>query len=114
VRTDGEATLAIDAPMTLDCSGQATFLANRKVTGPKYLGSYDKQIAFFTHVAGYRRDHAPADDRVNQPGNTHIFYKQKYQWAWDPHLGRHRQRRRRRSRSVLPGDGGVEGAVPPP
>ncbi len=82
VRTDGEATLAIDAPMTLDCSGQATFLANRKVTGPKYLGSYDKQIAFFTHVAGYRRDHAPADDRVNQPGNTHIFYKQKYQWAW--------------------------------
>ena len=39
----------IEADLTLDCSGQATFLANQKVTGPKYLGSYDKQIAVFAH-----------------------------------------------------------------
>ena len=32
--------------VVLDCSGQSTFLANQKVTGPKYMGSYDKQVAF--------------------------------------------------------------------
>ena len=34
----------------------ATFLANQKVTGPKYVGSYDKQIAFFAHIKGAIRD----------------------------------------------------------
>jgi flavin-dependent dehydrogenase len=70
----------ISAEMTLDCSGQATFLANKKATGPKYLGSYDKQIALFSQVANYRRDEGP--DREFAPGNTHIFYKKKYHWAW--------------------------------
>ena len=66
--------------MTLDCSGQASFLANQKVTGPKYLGAYDKQIAVFSQVANYQRD----DDssREHSSGNTHIFYKKKYHWAW--------------------------------
>ena len=41
----------ISTKVVLDCSGQSTFLANQKVTGPKYMGSYDKQVAFFTHVA---------------------------------------------------------------
>lgn len=70
----------IAAEITLDCSGQATFLANKKATGPKYLGSYDKQIALFSQVTNYRRDEGP--DREFAPGNTHIFYKKKYHWAW--------------------------------
>src|SRR5436189_10570 len=40
----------IQTKVVLDCSGQSTFLANQKVTGPKYMGSYDKQVAFFSHV----------------------------------------------------------------
>ncbi len=70
----------IHADMTLDCSGQATFLANRKATGPKYKGSYDKQIAIFSQVANYQRN--DDSDRENGSGNTHIFYKEKYHWAW--------------------------------
>lgn len=35
----------IETRVVLDCSGQSTFLANQKVTGPKYMGSYDKQVA---------------------------------------------------------------------
>ena len=34
----------------------ATFLANQRVTGPKYVGNYDKQIAFFSHATGAIRD----------------------------------------------------------
>lgn len=80
VRTDDGSEIDIQAEMTLDCSGQASFLANQKVTGPKYLGSYDKQIAIFSQVANYRRDSGP--ERLAQPGNTHIFYKSKYHWSW--------------------------------
>ena len=46
----------IETKVVVDCSGQSTFLANQKVTGPKYLGSYDKQVAFFSHVRGAIRD----------------------------------------------------------
>jgi hypothetical protein len=42
----------IESEILLDCSGQATFLANAGVTGPKYLGNYDKQIAIFSQVRG--------------------------------------------------------------
>jgi flavin-dependent dehydrogenase len=56
VRWPDGTTEEIEAKVTLDCSGQATFLANQKVTGPKYLGSYDKQVAFFSHVKGAIRD----------------------------------------------------------
>ncbi|MBA2337790.1 MAG: tryptophan 7-halogenase [Acidimicrobiia bacterium] len=81
VATADGPTISIGAQLTLDCSGQATFLANRKVTGPKYLGSYDKQIAQFTHISDYQRGPG-GDDRTDQPGNTHIFYTKKYHWAW--------------------------------
>lgn len=77
---DDGSEVDIEAEITLDCSGQATWLANQGVTGPKYLGSYDKQIAIFSQVMGYERDHG--DGRATQPGNTHIFYKEKYHWAW--------------------------------
>ncbi len=80
VRLEDGSTVDVEATMTLDCSGQASFLANQKVTGPKYLGAYDKQIALFSQVAGYQRDNG--EEREHQPGNTHIFYKEKYHWSW--------------------------------
>ncbi len=76
----GTREIDIRAEMTLDCSGQATFLANRGATGPKYKGSYDKQIALFAQIDSYRRN--DGSDRQHGAGNTHIFYKKKYHWAW--------------------------------
>jgi len=80
VRTAEGSLVKIEAGMTLDCSGQASFLARHKVTGPKYLGAYDKQVAVFSQVANYVRDRG--EERTAQPGNTHIFYTRKYHWAW--------------------------------
>ena len=73
--------LRIEAKITLDCSGQATFLANRHITGPKYLGSYDKQIAIFSHIKNFVRD-ADTDQPNVKSTNTHIFYTRKFHWAW--------------------------------
>ncbi len=70
----------IQAKVVLDCSGMATFLANQKVTGPKYLGSYDKQIAFFAHVKGALRDSGTSAETAKD--NTIIFYQKKYHWSW--------------------------------
>ncbi len=71
----------IETEMLLDCSGQSTWLANLgHVTGPKYLGAYDKQIAIFSQVAGFERD--KGEDRVHMPDNTHIFYQKKFHWSW--------------------------------
>jgi flavin-dependent dehydrogenase len=81
IRTEDGSLMDIAAEITLDCTGLATWLANvGGVTGPKYLGAYDKQIAIFSQVEGYVRDHGEPLDQ--QPGNTHIFYKTKYHWAW--------------------------------
>lgn len=80
VRTAGGRELEVEADVTLDCSGSATFLAHHGVTGPKYVGNYDRQVAIFTHVRGARLE---ADERQSiQPGNTLIFYRSKYHWAW--------------------------------
>ncbi len=73
-------TLEIESEVLLDCAGQTTFLAHHGVTGPKYLGSYDKQIAIFSHVTGAVRDGGGC--RKSHPGNTLIFYTKKYHWAW--------------------------------
>lgn len=70
----------IRAKVTLDCSGQATFLANQKVTGPKYVGSYDKQVAFFTHVKGAIRGSGTTGPEAKD--NTLILYHHKFHWAW--------------------------------
>lgn len=70
----------IESTVLLDCSGMATFLGNQKVTGPKYLGSYDKQIAFFAHVKRALRDGGTEGEMA--PGNTVIFYQKKYHWSW--------------------------------
>lgn len=70
----------IHAKVTMDCSGQATFLANQKVTGPKYVGSYDKQVAFFTHVKGAIRDTGTSGPDARD--NTLILYHRKFHWSW--------------------------------
>jgi 1H-pyrrole-2-carbonyl-[peptidyl-carrier protein] brominase len=70
----------IASDVVLDCSGLATFLANQGVTGPKYVGSYDKQIAFFADVTGALRDRGSSGEEAR--GNTLIFYKKKFHWAW--------------------------------
>ncbi len=76
---DGRA-MDIESEILLDCSGQATFLANARVTGPKYLGNYDKQIAIFSQVAGAIRDHGATRD--THKDNTLIFYQKKFHWSW--------------------------------
>src|SRR5438105_825094 len=70
----------IETELVLDCSGQATFLANQKVTGPKYVGSYDKQVAFFSQVTGAVRGSGTSGE--NAKDNTVIFYAKKFHWAW--------------------------------
>ena len=70
----------IEAEVLLDCSGQSTFLANAGVTGPKYLGNYDKQIAIFSQVKGAIRDNG--DSPLEDKDNTLIFYQKKFHWSW--------------------------------
>jgi 1H-pyrrole-2-carbonyl-[peptidyl-carrier protein] brominase len=78
---DSEKTMEIEADVLLDCSGQATWLANLGgLTGPKYLGSYDKQIAIFSQVTGTIRDEGTTRDLHR--ANTLIFYASKFHWAW--------------------------------
>ncbi|HEX2256944.1 MAG TPA: NAD(P)/FAD-dependent oxidoreductase [Afifellaceae bacterium] len=72
---DGGA-IDIHSEMVLDCSGQSTYLANTGITGPKYVGNYDKQIAIFSQIAGAIRDETPT------PNDTLIFYQKKHHWAW--------------------------------
>jgi flavin-dependent dehydrogenase len=70
----------IASEVLLDCSGQATFLANARATGPKYLGNYDKQIAIFSQVSGALRE--DGGTRQTNKDNTVIFYQKKFHWAW--------------------------------
>ena len=78
---DSETTMDIEADVLMDCSGQATWLANLGgFTGPKYLGSYDKQIAIFSQVVNTIRDNGTTRDQHKD--NTVILYASKYHWAW--------------------------------
>ncbi len=70
----------VSTKVVLDCTGQSTFLANQKVTGPKYMGSYDKQVAFFSHVRGAVR--GPGTEGPEAKDNTLIFYNKKFHWGW--------------------------------
>jgi flavin-dependent dehydrogenase len=76
VRDENGAILEIESELLLDCTGQATFLANAGVTGPKYTGNYDKQIAIFSQVEGAIRGDGPNRD------DTLTFYQKKYHWSW--------------------------------
>ncbi|MGH2536977.1 MAG: NAD(P)/FAD-dependent oxidoreductase [Candidatus Promineifilaceae bacterium] len=80
VRLADGGSINVESEVLLDCSGQATFLANAGATGPKYVGNYDKQIAIFSQVEGAIRD----DDssRMKDHDNALIFYKEKFHWAW--------------------------------
>jgi 1H-pyrrole-2-carbonyl-[peptidyl-carrier protein] brominase len=69
----------IASEMLLDASGQRTFLARRGLL-ERQLGRYDRQVAVFSQVAGARRD--PGGRREDDPGNTLIFYKGRFHWAW--------------------------------
>jgi flavin-dependent dehydrogenase len=81
VRLPDGSVKKIHSEVLLDCSGQATWLANLGgITGPKYLGAYDKQIAIFSQVANTIRDDGPTRDRHRD--NTLIFYQKKYHWSW--------------------------------
>ncbi|MBL8481080.1 MAG: FAD-dependent monooxygenase [Rhodocyclaceae bacterium] len=81
VRMQDGGVQSIHSEMLLDCSGQGTWLANQGgVTGPKYLGAYDKQIAIFSQVSGAICDQGSTPDM--QKGNTLLFYRSKYHWAW--------------------------------
>lgn len=76
IRTSEGEFKQIRSEVVVDASGQKTYLANAGVTGPKYSGSYDKQIAIYSQVAGAIRDDEP------NRNDTLIFYQQKYHWAW--------------------------------
>lgn len=81
VQIHGGGIETIESEMLVDCSGQATWLANLGgVTGPKYVGAYDKQIAIFSQVKGAIRDNGTARDQKRD--NTLIFYQRKYHWSW--------------------------------
>ena len=69
----------------VDCSGQATFLANRGFTGPKVKGSFAHQIAIYSQLEGVELD--PGTEASLAPGNTLIFYKRKDHWAWSIPVG---------------------------
>lgn len=78
---DSDKLQDIESEVLLDCSGQATWLANLGgVTGPKYLGAYDKQIAIFSQVSDTLRDNGGT--RETDKDNTVIFYQKKYHWGW--------------------------------
>src|SRR6266446_8174646 len=76
---DGK-TEDIETQVVIDCSGQATFLANQRVTGPKYLGNYDKQVAFFSQTTDAVRGSAASGE--DSKDNTVIFYAKKFHWSW--------------------------------
>lgn len=81
VQMAGGGIETVESEMLIDCTGQATWLANLGgVTGPKYLGAYDKQIAIFSQVANTLRE--DGGTRETDPDNTIILYKSKYHWAW--------------------------------
>lgn len=80
VRPKDGGTLHVGSQVLLDCSGQATWLANLGVAGPKFLGAYDKQIAIFSQVANAIRDDGRT--RETHPDNTVILYAKKHHWAW--------------------------------
>ncbi len=80
VRTDDGALENLPCKVLVDCSGQATFLANRGFTGPKIKGSYANQIAIYSQLDDVVRDSGSTPATV--PGNTLIFYKEKNHWAW--------------------------------
>jgi 1H-pyrrole-2-carbonyl-[peptidyl-carrier protein] brominase len=80
IRTSGGALENLCCDVLVDGSGQATFLANRGVTGPKVKGSYANQIGVFSQIEDMVLD--TGSEPSKSVGNTLIFYKQRHHWAW--------------------------------
>lgn len=80
VRTEDGREIDVEAEVVVDASGSSTFLAHHGVTGPKYMGNYDRQVAIYTHVAGALLERDEASHM--EPGDTLIFYHSKFHWAW--------------------------------
>ena len=60
----------------IDASGQSVFLSSKNVAGPRKIDSFGRQIAFFSHFEGVRRDRGAFGN------NTTIFYSHVNHWAW--------------------------------
>jgi len=80
IRTGAGALENLLCDVLVDCSGQATFLANREITGPKVKGNYDNQIGVFSQIEDMILD--SGSDPSQAAGNTLIFYKRRDHWAW--------------------------------
>ena len=87
VRAADGGTIDIETEMVLDCSGQFTYLASTGLTGPKFVGNYDKQMAIYSHVGGTLRDEMVSE------GDTLLFYQKKHHWAWFIPVGRRSRQR---------------------
>ena len=86
IRTQGGALENLHCDVLVDCSGQATFLANRGVTGPKVKGSYANQIGVFSQIEDMILDSGTQPSKSF--GNTLIFYKGRDHWSWTIPLSR--------------------------
>ena len=82
IRTAKGALENLHCEVLVDCSGQASFLANRGITGKKIKGSYVNQVAVFSQLTNMVLDPGSNTDTSLAPGNSLIFYKQKDHWAW--------------------------------
>jgi flavin-dependent dehydrogenase len=80
IRTSAGGLENLHCDVLVDCSGQATFLANRGITGPKVKGSYNNQIAVFSQIEDMILDSGSEPSKAL--GNTLIFYKRRDHWAW--------------------------------
>ena len=80
IRTEGGALEDLHCEVLVDCSGQATFLANRGITGPKVKGNYTNQIGVYSQIGDMTLDSGTEPSKAL--GNTLIFYKQRDHWAW--------------------------------
>lgn len=80
IRTDGGVEESLGSEVLIDCSGQATFLANLGVTAPKKKDTYGNQIAIFSQLDDMVRDQGTHPSQAS--GNTLIFYRAKYEWSW--------------------------------
>ena len=82
IRTAKGALENLHCEVLVDCSGQASFLANRGITGKKIKGSYVNQVAVFSQLTNMVLDPGSNTDTSLAPGNSLIFYKRKDHWAW--------------------------------
>lgn len=77
--SDGK-EMTLSCKVIVDCSGQATFLSSRGIASKRIKGDYDSQIAIFSQLKDLVRDQG--EMASEKPGNTMIFYREKFHWSW--------------------------------